>query len=136
MTPTLTDFIRRLLAVPYKKGGRGYNGASCKGLVLLFYQDFLRVPLPDIQGDEPGGYAVASYHELFERVERPRRFDIVAFQNRRGIVDHGGVVLDNGKFIHCSRFVGGVSVEHYNAPPHGRRLAGFYRYKDGLKNKD
>jgi cell wall-associated NlpC family hydrolase len=126
---TLNTFILTLLEIPYKRGGRGYDGASCKGLILIFYRDFLKVPLPDLQGDDPEGYSVERYHELFVKVDRPQLFDVVAFQNRGGIVEHGGVVLDNGKFIHCSRLSGGVSIEHYNEPQHKRRLNGFYRYR-------
>jgi len=132
---TFSEFVPTLLGIPYKPGGRGYDGASCKGLILIIYRDFLKVPLPDIQGDDPNGYSVEAYHELFVKVDRPQRFDVVAFQNRRGVVEHGGVVLDNGKFIHCSR-LSGVSIEYYNAPQHKRRLNGFYRYKHGLEKKD
>lgn len=127
--------LRPFLAIPYKHKGRDYSGADCGGFIIIFYRDALGINLPDFNIDYDENWAVKSdkshfienYYRLFDGVARPESYDIVLFQNRRGIANHGGVVLGYGKFVHCCK--DGVLVDSYNRPGWKRKLNGFYRFK-------
>lgn len=135
---TLAGFIRVLLEIPYKHRGRGYDGVDCYGLIIIFYRDFLGIELLDVCRDYDEDWAfkgirdyfIENYHRQFEKVTKPKLYDIILFQNKKGIANHGGVVLQNGKFIHCSK--DGVNISRYSEENFKRRFNGFYRYKNGL----
>jgi len=132
----LSEFIRTLLPIPYKHRGRGYDGADCWGLDILFYRDFLNIKLPDVteEYDEDWAfksgkdYFIENYHKQFIKVSRPQLYDVVLFQNSRGKANHAGIILNNGKFIHMTR--GGVSINRYIEEIFSKRLNGFYRLKN------
>jgi len=134
---TELDFIRKLFPIPYKHKGRGYDGADCYGFIIIFFRDFLGIELMDVYQDYDErwafkgnkNYFTENYHKQFEKVEHPKPYDLIGFQNKKGIVNHAGVVLQNGKFIHCSK--DGVNISRYNDENFKRRFNGFYRYKNG-----
>ena len=126
--------LRPFLAIPYKHKGRDYNGADCYGFIIIFYRDILGKKLFDVEDDydknwtfKNKNYFIENYHKQFEKVEKPNLFDIVLFQNRRGVANHGGIVLNYSKFIHCCK--DGVLVDSYNREGWQRRINGFYRLK-------
>lgn len=131
----LNDFLKKMMAIPYVHKGRGYDGADCGGLIMIFYRDFLGIILPDFNIEYDENWSVKSdkshfienYYKLFDKVERPAQFDIILLQSKNGIANHGGVVLDNGKFLHISR--SGVSINRYTEETFQRKLNGFYHYK-------
>ncbi len=135
MSKQLNDFIRGMMAIPYKHRGRGYDGADCGGAIIIFYRDFRGITLPDFDVEYDENWAVRSdkshflenYYKLFDKVERPALFDMVLFQTKRGIAHHGGVVLRNGRFFHISKT--GASINRYSEEPFLERLNGFYHYK-------
>lgn len=128
--------LRSFLAIPYKHKGRDYNGADCYGFIILFYRNVLGKELFDVNEDYDlhwsfkgnKNYFIENYHKQFEKVEKPVHYDIVMFQNRKGVANHAGVVLGYGKFVHCCK--DGVLVDNYNRPGWQRRLNGFYRFKN------
>ncbi len=132
---TFTGFIRTLLPIPYKHRGRDYSGVDCYGFIIIFYREFLKVELMDVYEEYSKSwsfkgnknYFLENYHKQFEKVDRPQPYDIILFQSRKGIANHGGVVLPNGKFIHCSKI--GVSINKYDEESFKKRFNGFYRYK-------
>lgn len=126
--------LRPFLAIPYKHKGRDYNGCDCWGFDKLFYLVVLNKKLPDIEEDydekwafKNKNYFIENYHKQFKKVEKPNLYDIVLFQNRQGVANHGGIVLGYGKFVHCCR--DGVLVDSYNREGWQKRLNGFYRLK-------
>lgn len=129
--------IRKFLAIPYKHKGRDFNGCDCLGFDILFYCIVLNKILPDIEEDygpdwvfKNKNYFIEVYYKHFEKIEKPELYDIIAFQNRKGIVNHGGIVLEYGKFIHCCK--DGVLVDSYNREGWQRRFNGFYRLKENI----
>ncbi len=127
--------IRPFLGIPYKHMGRTYSGADCYGLIILFYRDALGIILADINEEYMEdwsfkghkNYFLENYHKQFEKVTIPRIYDIVLFQNHKGIVNHGGITLGYGKFIHLCK--DGTLVDSYNRPGWQKRINGFYRLK-------
>jgi len=132
----LDEFTRKLLTIPYNHRGRSYDGCDCYGLILIFYRDFLGMELLDIYQDYDEDWAfkgnknyfIENYHKQFEKVDKSQLYNIILFQNRKGVANHGGVVLQNGKFIHCSK--DGVNISRYNDENFKRRFNGFYGYKN------
>lgn len=127
--------VRRFLVIPYVHKGRDFSGCDCLGFNKLFYRIVLNRTLPDVEEDytsnwifQNRNYFLENYYKYFERIDRPERYDLVAFQNREGIVNHGGIVLGYGKFIHCCK--DGVLIDSYNREGWQRRLNGFYRLKN------
>ena len=138
MSKKLNEFIKKLMIIPYLHQGRSYQGADCGGVIMIFHRDFLGINIPDfnIEYDEnwavQGGKSlfIENYYTLFERVDNPVRFDIILQQTKKGIANHGGIVLGNGKFLHMTR--DGVSIHRYNDDIWKRRFNGFYRFKKTL----
>ena len=56
------------------------------------------------------------------------KYDIVLFQNKSGVANHGGVILDYGKFIHCC--TEGVLVDSYKRELWQKKLNGFYKFNE------
>jgi cell wall-associated NlpC family hydrolase len=131
----LNEFLKKMMAIPYVHKGRGYDGADCGGAIMIFYRDFLGITLPDFNIDYDEDWTLKSdkslfienYYKFFDKVDKPESFDIILFQNKRGIAYHGGIVLSNGKFLHLSK--SGVSINRYSEETFQRSLNGFYHYK-------
>jgi len=136
MSKELKEFLRRMLSIPYKHRGRGYDGADCGGGIMIFYRDFLGITIPDYNLEYDENWAkkdgkslfLENYYKFFDPVKKPALFDIVLFQNKKGIACHGGVVLENGRFFHISK--SGSSINRYGDEVFHRRFNGFYRYKE------
>ena len=125
------------LAIPYKHGGRDYNGADCWQFIRIFYRDVKGVDIPDVFEEYDVNWSVKgknsffeNYYKLFNKLEKPELYSIVIFQNKQGITNHGGITLGYGKFIHCCK--DGVLVDNYKKPAWQKRINGFYQWQ-GLK---
>lgn len=135
MSNELREFLKKMMAIPYVHKGRDYSGADCGGGIIIFYRDFRKILLPDFNIDYDQNWAVKgdtshfieNYYKFFNKVEKPALYDIVLFQTKKGIANHGGVVLGNGKFFHI--YKPGASINNYNDETFKRRLNGFYHYK-------
>lgn len=140
MDKKLADLISRLLPVPYLHEGRSYSGLDCGGLILTFFREYRGIVLPDMLGyDSHWGYKgknyfIENYFKFFDPVRAPQLMDVVLFFNGKKVSDHGGVVLRDGRFIHCHRHVG-VSVDRLGADPWAGRLAGFYRLRQEFEER-
>lgn len=50
MTSTPKNHIEKYLGIPYRLGGRGFDGADCIGLIWLYYRTEHGITLPDSDG--------------------------------------------------------------------------------------
>lgn len=124
--------LTQYLGIPYLNQGRTRQGLDCWGLILLAYKELQGIDLYDPGIDYPVDWAMRGADHLIEnhahdwmRVYRPRPFDIAAFKNLAGIVNHVGIVTDVRSFIHCPK--AGVVVCRLGDRPWSDRLSGFYR---------
>lgn len=92
------DLLRRafaLLGTPYRWGGSSpERGFDCSGLVGYVYRTALGIELPRISRDQANaGQQVAGRAAMAAG-------DLVFF-GRRGRVDHVGIYIGEGKFVHA-----------------------------------
>ena len=123
--------IKKYLGIPYRHKGRSLSGLDCYGLIIKIYADF-GIELIDLQDEYDERWqwkrwaeSIEQYYKKWQKVEIPQLLDIVLFK-KNDIVNHGGVVLNNNKFIHCCKL--GVIVSRLDEQMWQRRIEGFYRY--------
>ena len=126
----LTDKISSLIGAEFIDGGRGPEGYDCWGLVREIYHR-TGIDLPD--------YKIGCYdiENVTAEMERNRPFwkkedsknlpvpCIVAFKVSAPMVNHVGIYIGDGKFIHTREKAGAV-IERLDAPAWRHRIEGFY----------
>lgn len=124
--------VTDLIGAPFRDGGRGPDAYDCWGLVREVYKRY-GVELPDYQGC---CYDFVRFYEGFLE-ERPRwvRHEppdihipaVAAIRFNAPVVNHVGVYVCDGKFLH-TREKTGVVLEDIRSPAWRHRLEGFYSW--------
>jgi len=83
-----------------------------------------------IWGAQGKDYFKEHYFHDWVSVKTPEMLDGVLFVNSRKIANHAGIILSNGRFIHCAR--PGVIISRINDPSWQTKIEGFYRLKDRI----
>lgn len=127
------EIIEKYLGVPYKHHGRDLSGLDCYGLILKVFEEW-GVRLWDINEDYDLEWSwqgkdlfIQNCAREWERVSDARFMDVVCFKNGKNVVNHAGVYLSMGKFIHAVK--AGVVVSRITDIQWQKRFVGFYRYK-------
>lgn len=135
----LSDFISKILGMPFKAHGRGYDGADCWGVLYLGYRDVLGREMPSYvdeyvdAGDTEASRRVIqdkilSEKHKWDRVEKPQAMD-VAFFKLGNTGTHLGLMIDEKSFIHCEKRIGTV-IERLDSASWKSRVEGVYRLKN------
>ena len=127
------DFTE-LLGVPFVDGGRSAErGFDCWGLCIEVFR-LLGEPLTDFQvscNDVEGAFASFEVERLnWVRHHWPHAPapSVVAIRFSSDLVNHVGVYIGNGKFLH-TRQKTGVVIEQADSPAWRHRIEGFYTLK-------
>lgn len=122
-----------LVGIPFAPKGRDPKiGLDCWGLVIEVYRR-QRIALPKHLIDPAEHAAVAaaidgaSRSGQWERVQQPEPFAVVVIRQHQSFVQHLGVCLGGGKFIH-SRIHLGVGIDRLEDPLYKHQIKGYYRY--------
>lgn len=110
----LYKFITDWTGVKYRFGGLDKNGIDCSGFALLLQKEIYGVTLPRISRDQASFARKKNINNLEEG-------DLVFFAFGGGNVDHVGIYLNNGFFVHASTNRG-VIVDDLNLPAYQRAL--------------
>ena len=127
-------FISDLMQVPYLHGGRDPQiGLDCYGMIMLWYKILLKTKLYDLDiyydkdwSHKGRNLILENYHRQWTKVEKAHVYDIVLFKNNRGHVNHGGIILSGGRFLHACR--AGIVVQDLKRKPWNERKIGYYRF--------
>lgn len=92
----IVTFAKSQLGVPYRYGGVDSSGFDCSGFVYFVHKEALNKTIPRTSRDQSKyGYKI-NKNEL-------QKGDLVFFDtSSKGHVNHSGIYIGNGKFIHSS----------------------------------
>lgn len=129
-------WVNRFIDIPFKVGGRDFDGCDCWGLFALVSREVCGVELPDYGGvvwapeadDAAVARDAARHASLFAPVDptHARAGDGLLLR-MAGVPMHVGVVVCPGWMLHVEHGVGAV-LEQYDAMQWKRRVLGIYRY--------
>ncbi|MFH1082444.1 MAG: C40 family peptidase, partial [Pseudomonadota bacterium] len=94
----LLEEIQQYLGIPYRRGGYSKKGMDCSGLIKHIYSKTLQVDLPHSSSQQ---YALPIMEEVSEDELRPG--DLIFFSQKKKRINHVGLYLSDGKFIHAAR---------------------------------
>lgn len=112
--PELIREVSSWLGTPYRYGGSTKAGADCSGFVWAVYRNVYQMTIPRTTSS-----MLAQSRRVSQR--RLREGDLVFFRTRGFKVNHVGIYLGNGHFIHASTSRG-VIVNELNEDFYSRRF--------------
>ena len=124
-----------LIGIPCKDEGRTLEGLDCYGLVMEVYRRF-GIKLPEYWASFDDDEKVSEIiHEeikkpIWRKVEgEPPVPSVLAIRLGvpKGVINHTGVYIGDGKFIHC-RAKTGVVVSRVDSPAWHKTIEGYYVY--------
>lgn len=127
------EIVKKYLGIPFKHRGRDLQGFDCYGLILAVYKD-LGFELFDIAEDydekwswQGKNHFIENYHKEFEVALEPVIFDMALYKNGRGIINHGGIIINGNRLFHTGKM--GTVITKLSSPKLAKRLEGYYHYK-------
>lgn len=115
----LLQYAFSFLGVPYKYGGTSVSGMDCSAFVQRCFAA-MGIRLPRTAAEQYQCGMPISPQEL-------QAADRVYFANRNGRINHTGIYIGNGYFIHSSSNRKGVAVSHLSEPMYARMYVGARR---------
>ncbi len=114
---------KEYLGVPYRKGGTSKKGMDCSGFARMLYNRLFHIDLPHSSVQQ---YKLSELKKISKTGMQPG--DLIFFGNKgKKRINHVGVYLSNGKFIHASTSLG-ITVSRLNDSYWKKRFVGSKRH--------
>lgn len=112
----VTRLAMQFLGVRYRWGGNDpRTGLDCSAFVKMIYEQ-MGIRLPRRARDQAKvGLPITRYEDL-------RPGDRLYFATKGREIDHTGIYIGDGYFIHSARSRGGVDIDHLSHPTYRRSL--------------
>jgi len=117
--PDIVQEALRYLGTPYRYGGRLPDGIDCSLLVQTVYAAH-RISLPRTASSQFEVGRPVNYTELLPG-------DRLYFVGRSGVVNHTGIYLGAGQFVHASSLHGCVTIDELSERLYWTRFVGARR---------
>lgn len=124
---TLERQLRAYVGIPYRRGGACLKGMDCSGFSSFVYSKMFGVDLPH--------NAASQYKLSFLEPVTPENLqpgDLLFF-SRRKRVDHVGIYLGDGRFIHASGKKRKITISSLESPHFQRTFVGARRVADAFQ---
>jgi len=141
---TVVD-LRDLIGAKFVDGGRGPEEYDCWGLTREIFHRF-GVELPDYNigafecarvGEEIGKHVAAARNggdKEWVELKEPEVPCLVVIRNHPKFVNHCGVYVGEGKFIHTLEKTNAI-ISEVNSPLWRRKIVGFFKYERSGSNR-
>jgi len=93
----VTKKMENYLGVPYRRGGKSIRGMDCSGFAKHVYSKIFGIELPHQAAQQ---YALPGMKKVAR--DELKTGDLLFFANKRRRIDHVGIYLADGKFIHSA----------------------------------
>lgn len=126
-----------LIGIPFVRGGRTAKGLDCYGLAMeVFRRNGVEIPEYDVDYTDEVKINKAindgAVSERWKKIETPTVPCLLTIRFAQGFVNHVGVYIGNGRFIHTRERVG-VCIERTNSPAWRGLIEGYYEYNNCSK---
>ncbi|QLQ31929.1 MAG: C40 family peptidase [Candidatus Thiothrix singaporensis] len=107
------------LGTPYKLGGETpREGFDCSGLTQYVYKNARGITLPRTAAEQSNASRTISFEEM-------RPGDLIFFRTSGAAVNHVGIYIGRGEFIHAASGGGKVSIDNLSRTYWQQRLVKF-----------
>ena len=127
------------VGIPFHSHSYSREALHCYGLVVIVYEDVLGIKLPthydaahDDYPDIERAYLQERDTERWVEVPAPQEFDIIMLRIY-GAVSHCGIIVAPGKMLHVAP-KREACIESYRSGAWAKRIAGYYRHAERVKN--
>lgn len=118
--------MKKFLGIPYRWGGESLRGMDCSGLTKKVYASIFGVELPHNSREQSRLHGLK---EVPATRSDLRLGDLLFFGPKKKRIDHVGIYLSDGKFLHSCRSEG-VTISSLNKAYWKNRLITSKRLKD------
>jgi len=127
---SLEQQLKDYLGIPYRRGGACLKGMDCSGLSSFVYSSMFGVDLPHNAASQ---YRLSFLEPVPQENLQPG--DLLFFSRRKRI-DHVGIYLGDGKFIHASGSKRRITISNIDSPYFQRTFVGAKRLPAALRAGD